>query len=167
MFITAVCLLFLIKTKPLSPFFLVLALCLATASVKLARSERDARKYWVLVIIPPLPGLYQAHSFWSSLFGGVSSAYKGERGISLAFSSTFSGLITVQMSDPETPPKKRKVELDGCDEENPKKSKTECSSAPVESPGQENIEAEDTHFTGETLADTTSEEAKEVDKDQV
>ena len=80
-------------------------------------------------------------------------------------SSTFSELIAVQMSDLETPPKKRKVELDDCEEENPKKSKTECSSAPLESPGQENIE--DTHFTDETLADTTSDEAKEVDKDQV
>lgn len=92
--------------------------------------------------------------------------YKRERGISLVSFTTFSGLIVVQMSNPDMPPNKRKNELGNCDEENSKKSKTECSPKPLlESPGQENIE--ETHLTDETLADTTSEKVKEVDEDQV
>lgn len=91
--------------------------------------------------------------------------YKRERGISLVSFTTFSGLIVVQMSNPDMPPNKRKNELDNCDEENSKKSKTECSPKPLESPGQENIE--ETHLADETLADTTSEKVKEVDEDQV
>lgn len=92
--------------------------------------------------------------------------YKRERGISVSTFTTFSGLIVVQMSNPETPPKKRKLEPEICDEENSKKSKIECSAAaPLESPGQEIIE--DKHLTDETLADTTSEKAKEVDNVQV
>ena len=79
--------------------------------------------------------------------------------------TTFSGLIVVQMSNPDMPPNKRKNELDNGDEENSKKSKTECSPKPLESPGQENIE--ETHLADETLADTTSEKVKEVDEDQV
>lgn len=69
------------------------------------------------------------------------------------------------MSNPEIPSKKRK-EIDNGDEEIPKKSKIECSDTQPDSPpGQDHIKQN--HLTDETLADTNSEEAKEVDKVQV
>jgi len=69
------------------------------------------------------------------------------------------------MSNPEIPSKKRK-ELENGDEENSKKSKIECSdTVPDSPPGQDDIEQN--HLTDETLADTESEEAKEVDNVQV
>ena len=69
------------------------------------------------------------------------------------------------MSNPEIPSKKRK-ELENGDEENSKKSKIECSdTVPDSPPGQDDTELN--HLTDETLADTKSGEAKEVDKVQV
>lgn len=69
------------------------------------------------------------------------------------------------MSNPEILPKKRK-ELENGDEENSKKSKIECSdTALLDSPGQDDTEKN--HLSDETLADTKSEEAKEVDIVQV
>lgn len=69
------------------------------------------------------------------------------------------------MSNPDSPPKKRKGELENCEEENSKKSKIEYRSETHESQqGQGNIE--DAHLTDEILADSTSEVAKEDDRDQ-
>lgn len=69
------------------------------------------------------------------------------------------------MSNPEIPSKKRK-ELENGEEENSKKSKIECSNTVSDSPpGQD--DTEQNHLTDETLADTKSGEAKEVDKVQV
>ena len=103
---------------------------------------------------------------FSSLFGGLSAAYK-RKGESLStFYISVQELIVAQMSTPEMPPKKRK-ELEDCDEENSKKSKIECSDTLADSPGQDKNDTEDNHLIDETLADTKSEEAKEVDKVQV
>lgn len=68
------------------------------------------------------------------------------------------------MSNQEMPPMKRKGGLDNDEEENSKKSKIECESEQADPQDQGNIQ--DAHLSNETLADSTSEGAKEVDTDQ-
>ena len=95
----------------------------------------------------------------------LCSKNKGKGDISSEFHEfSVLRLISVEMSNPEVAPTKRKAELDSCVDENSKKSKTD-SSTPLESPGQENFPQE--HLKDETLADTTSEEAAESDEVQV
>lgn len=95
----------------------------------------------------------------------LCSKNKGKGDISSEFHEfSVLRLISVEMSNPEVAPTKRKAELDSCVDENSKKSKTD-SSTPLESPGQENFPQE--HLKDETLADTTSEEATESDEVQV